>query len=199
MGKFISFEGIDGSGKTTASKKLYEYLLSLNIDAIWTREIGGTEVAEKIRDIVVNNDMEDMTEIMLIMAARCENIEKIIKPALSYGKYVICDRYIDSTAAYQSKNEEEMERIFSLHDHIFNGFLPSRTIYMKIDPKIALARATIRGDTNKFEAKPEDFYHKVTNNYDYLADRFSKRISIIDASQTQEQVIDDVIKALNLK
>ncbi len=198
MNKFITFEGIDGSGKTTVSKRLHEYLISKNIDSVWTREIGGTEVAEKIRNIIINNPMEEMAEIMLIMAARSENIEKIIKPALSAGKYVICDRFIDSTAAYQAKNNLDIDYIFFLHNNLLKEFMPDRTIYMQIDPNIALERAAVRGDTNKFEAKSKIFYQKVKNNYDYLANKFNSRISTIDASMSQEQVFNSVIDALKI-
>ena len=99
-GLFITFEGTEGSGKTTQSKILYEHLKSQNIKTIWTREIGGVEIAEKIRDIILHNEMDIMTEFLLVLAARKEHITKLIKPSLEDGYVVICDRFIDSTLVY---------------------------------------------------------------------------------------------------
>ena len=196
--KFIVFEGIDGSGKTTQSKKLYEYLLRKNVDAIWTREIGGTNIAEKIREIVVYSKLVPTTELLLILAARSEHIEKVIKPALEEGKFVICDRFIDSTAAYQSRSEADMDRIFYLSNMLFDNFLPDETIYLKIDPEIALKRAYERGELNKYEMKGLAFFREIVINYNALSTRFKDRIIEIDGSNNSEEVFQEILAKLGL-
>ncbi len=121
--KFISFEGGEGSGKSTQSKMLHEYLLSQNIKSIHTREVGGTKEAEKIRDLLVYSELMPTSELMLIMAARYEHINKVIIPAFLEGSWVICDRFIDSTACYQSTNSNlSLHMIYELHKKlmIFN-------------------------------------------------------------------------------
>jgi dTMP kinase len=197
-GKFITFEGIDGSGKTTQSKRFYEYLISSGIDAIWTREIGGTDVAEKIRELVVNHEEISATaELMLILAARAEHIEKVIKPALMAEKYVVCDRYIDSTAAYQGKTKKHIEKIFYINSIFFDDFLPDQTFYLKIQPEIALSRANDRGKNNKYEARGLDYIKFVSDNYDELSKDFSYRIKTIDASGNEDEVFGRLIKFLD--
>ena len=196
--KFIVFEGIDGSGKTTQSKKLYEYLLRNNVDAIWTREIGGTNIAEQIREIVVYSKLVPTTELLLILAARSEHIEKVIKPALEEGKFVICDRFIDSTAAYQSRSEADMDKIFYLSNMLFDNFLPDETIYLKIDPEIALKRAYERGELNKYEMKGLAFFREIVINYNALSMRFKDRIIEIDGSNNSEEVFREILAKLGL-
>ncbi len=192
MNKFITFEGGEGSGKTTQSKKLYQYLIDNNFSAIWTREIGGTELGEKIRDLIINNKMLTKTELLLVIAARNEHIENVIKPALAEGKYVICDRFIDSTAAYQAEDIAEMKNIFYLNQTIIGDFMPSLTIYMNLDPEIALKRAIARGDTNKYEDKPMEFHKRIAAHYKFLSSQFSFRIQEIDGS-LNEKVISELI------
>lgn len=113
LAKFITFEGGEGSGKSTQSKMLYDYLESKNVNVLLTREVGGTLEAEKIRDILLHSHLLPMTELMLVMAARFEHMSKIIIPALKQGIWVICDRFIDSTAAYQGINSDiGIDKIF---------------------------------------------------------------------------------------
>lgn len=199
MKKFITFEGGEGSGKSTQSKKLYEFLIENGIPAIWTREIGGTELAEKIRDLIVNNKMLTTTELLLVIAARNEHIENVIKPALAQGKYVICDRFIDSTAAYQAKDITEIDRIFYLNQMIIGNFMPEYTIYMKLDPEIALKRAILRGDTNKYESEPITFHKKIAEHYKFLCEQFSFRLQEIDASLNEDKIFEVIINKLRAR
>jgi dTMP kinase len=198
MYKFITFEGGDGSGKTTQSKKLYEYLTSIGVDALWTREIGGTDVAEQIRDIVVTKDLIKNTELLLILAARSEHIEKVIKPALNDGKVVICDRFFDSTAAYQGSSIEEVKRIYYLNSLFFTNFEPEKTIYVKLDPKIALERTKLRGENNKYENKNIDFHRKVAENYDFIAQSFMSRVKVVNGELTEEKVFKQILEHLKI-
>lgn len=202
---FISFEGCDGSGKSTQSKMLYEYLLSQNIEVVHTREIGGTDLAEKIRDLVVYEDFESMSQLMMVMAARYEHINKVILPALLQGKWVICDRFIDSTACYQSGDSGlDMDEIYELHaklmkvsysnevmdhnhpeinihDYDKKGIMPDITFFIDIPPKISLQRAQIRqGEKNNFDLKPLAFYQQVYDRFKMLCNKFQERIVVIE-------------------
>ena len=135
---------------------------------------------------------------MLIMAARSEHIYSVIKPALQQGKIVICDRFIDSTAAYQAETEDDIKRIFYLNDLVFDYFLPSITFYLKIDPKLGIKRALDRGEINKFEMAEMNFHEKVSENFDFLAKTFPSRIKTIDASKDSNQIFEEIIEKINL-
>lgn len=186
-GQFITFEGGEGSGKTTQSKLLYEHLISQGIKCLWTREVGGTPSAELIRAILLHQELLSTTEILLIMAARFEHVEKIIKPAIKAGKTVICDRFLDSTMSYQDR-----KLAFKLHQEIFDAFMPDVTFFIDLKPDIALNRAMIRGDVNKFEAKDLDFHLKVYNNFQCLAQEFEDRIIVVDGSHTKDEVHNSI-------
>ncbi|MDX2050597.1 MAG: dTMP kinase [Rickettsiaceae bacterium] len=198
MNKFITFEGGDGSGKTTLSKKLYEFFLFKEIDAIWTREIGGTEIAEKLRDMILTNKLLNNTELLLILAARNEHIEKVIKPALQNGKIVICDRFVDSTAAYQSENEYDIKKIYYLHRVLFDNFFPDKTIFLKLEPQDGLKRVKKRGELDKFEKKDLTFHKKIAANYHFINNNFPERICEIDASERDDIVFENILNALDL-
>lgn len=189
--KFITFEGGEGSGKTTQSRMLYEYLKNKGLPVLWTREIGGTKEAELIRDIILTNDLLEMTELLLIMAARLEHIEKVIKPALIEGKWVICDRFIDSTCCYQES--VGIETVLRLHNEIFKNFMPDLTFFVNLPPDVALARAIARGDSNKFESKPLVFHKAVYESFKRLALKFPERIQEIDGSGEAKDVLGSII------
>lgn len=201
--QFITFEGGEGCGKSTQSKLLYEYLLSKNIKAIHTREVGGTVEAEKIRHLLIYSELKPMSEVMLVMAARYEHIHKVIIPALLDGSWVICDRFIDSTACYQSGDSGlTIEDIFELHESLMKynpenpsganasefdiekastkGIMPDMTFFMDVPPSVGLNRATERGDANKFEVKELDFHSKVYEKFKIIAAMYENRIVSID-------------------
>jgi len=204
--KFITFEGGEGSGKSTQSKMLYEFLVSKRIKAIHTREVGGTIEAEKIRHLLLYAELMPMSELLLVMAARHEHLNKVIVPALLDGFWVICDRFIDSTAAYQSgESGLTIEEIFELHrnlmavdsasehygseeampDQILNqtnefkrrsGIMPDITFFMDVLPEIGLERASTRGDANKFEAKNMVFHKKIYGRFKSIAAMHNERV-----------------------
>lgn len=215
--QFITFEGGEGCGKSTQSKLLYEYLLSKNIPAIHTREIGGTVEAEKIRHLIIYSELKPMSELMLVMAARYEHINKVIIPSLLEGKWVICDRFIDSTACYQSDESGlNLEDIYELHETLMTykpeefdkiskskrdaykfstkGIMPDITFFMDVSPDIGLNRATERGDANKFEAKKLDFHNKVYQKFKTAASLHNERIVSIDAGDKQIDEIQQFIR-----
>jgi dTMP kinase len=215
--QFITFEGGEGCGKSTQSKLLYEYLLSKNIKAIHTREIGGTVEAEQIRHLIVYSELLPMSELMLVMAARFEHINKVIIPALLDGSWVICDRFVDSTACYQSgdsglsigdiyelheslmKYSQDSENVgsdtaFDAYRYSIKGILPDITFFMDVPPEIALNRATERGDTNKFESKKLEFHDKVYERFKTVASTYTDRIISVDADDKSIEEIQGFIR-----
>ena len=145
-GLFISIEGPDGSGKTTQINLLRDFLIDNNVydfEVIFTREPGGTTIGEKIRDIILDNshtEMDDLTEAMLYAAARAQHVEEVIKPALKEGKLVICDRFVDSSIAYQEYGRNLGEKVSIINKIAVNQTMPYRTIFIDIDPELARNR-----------------------------------------------------------
>ncbi len=214
-GKFITFEGGEGCGKSTQSKMLYHYLLSKNIPVDLTREVGGTPPAEKMREILLYHELLPMSELLQIMAARYEHMHQRIIPKLNSGSWVICDRFVDSTACYQgqnildkilikspysSKKKEKasgIDLVYNLHES-FISFMPDCTFWIDVKPEIALSRALKRGDNNKFEDKEIDFHQKVYTGFQYISAKFFKRIVKISAlTLSAEEIHDIIIKYCN--
>lgn len=219
--KFITFEGGEGSGKSTQSRLLHKYLLSKRIKSIHTREIGGTIEAEKIRHLLVYSDLYPMSELMLVMAARYEHINKVIIPALLDESWVICDRFIDSTACYQLGDSGLTIRdIYDLHTNLMRvsydnkikniakskigtyvfetpGVMPDITFFMDIPPEVGLKRVQGRGHSNKFENKSIDFHYQIYERFkDIIANNKERIISILcqDKSIIEiHQIIIDLI------
>lgn len=212
--KFITFEGGEGSGKSTQSKMLFEFLLSKRIKAIHTREVGGTIEAEKIRNILLHSELYATSELMLVMAARYEHINKVIIPALLDGNWVICDRYIDSSACYQSGDLGlTIDDIFDLHhklmkisynneiDNINNqnfllthqGLMPDLTFFMDVPPSIGLERVSIRGDMNKFEEKNFTFHQNIYDKFKIIAENNLDRIITIECENNNIDQIHQII------
>lgn len=206
-GKFITFEGGEGCGKSTQSNMLYQYLLSRNIPVDLTREVGGTLSAEKMREILIYQELLPMSELLQIMAARYEHIHKRIIPKLNAGIWVICDRFIDSTACYQGSyisdklpqatNKDHglisIEQVYALHHSLIAPILPDCTFWIDLPPEIALSRAQVRGDTNKFESKDISFHQAVYNRFQYISLRFLDRIVQIPALNLSTAEIHDMI------
>lgn len=200
LGKFITFEGGEGSGKSTQSKMLYDHLNDKNVKVLLTREVGGTSEAEKIRDILLHSHLLPMTEIMLVMAARFEHLNKIIIPALKQGTWVICDRFVDSTAAYQGMNSDiGIDRIFAMHDEILGGLLPDTTFFIDLAPTVALTRAKSRGDNNKFEDKDIKFHNSVHEGFIEISKKFKNRVIRVKAEDlTTAEIHKKILQHLKL-
>ena len=154
-GKFISFEGVEGAGKSTQSKLLVEYLNKNGIKAVWTREPGGSEGAEEIRKVIMlggANQWDGITELLLMSAARRDHTEKKIKPLLKEGYVVVSDRYFDSTIAYQGYGHElDLNKIKAVQNVVLDGFKPDITIILDLEVEKGLARTEVRGEKNRFE------------------------------------------------
>ena len=202
-GIFISFEGIDGSGKTTQITKIQAWLQQRGHDCLITREPGGTQGAEAIRNLVMHQKdfaFSPAVETALLYAARKDHVEKIIKPALQKGIMVLCDRFHDSSLAYQGGGRKlDAEWIMKLHLLLLNDFMPDLTFYFDIDPKQAHERREKRNHQEKdvFESTGYEFMQRVKSHYDQLASLSPQRIITINASQSREDIFADLTHYLD--
>lgn len=200
QGTFITFEGGEGIGKSTQCQMLYEYLKSQNIPVILTREVGGTNVAEKMREILVHTDLLPMSELLQAMAARYDHMVKKIIPALQAGNIVICDRFIDSTACYQGLElENGIELVYNLHKDLMPPLMPDITFFIDVESSIAIERVNSRNMSNKFDVRGLDFYNKIYDCFKGLSEKFPERIVTIKASDLNPEQVHELIKKhLNL-
>ncbi|MEA4191345.1 dTMP kinase [Mycoplasma sp. 4463] len=201
---FISFEGLDGSGKTTLTQKLYVKLQELypHIPALWTREPGGRGIkeAEKIREIILSkeSDLSPVAEALLYTTSRRIHLEKVIWPALKENKILICDRYVDSFYAYQGYARNlGIEFTKAITNIVINGTMPDITIFLNLTPEQAKKR---REETRLVEDRMEQeklqFHHDVYKGYLEMIKSDPQRFIIIDATQTEDEVLEDIIKQL---
>lgn len=200
--KFITFEGIEGSGKSTQSKKLYEFFLSHKIDTILTREPGGVKASEKIRELLLDNSLERLeakTELLLNFAARIEHVEKLIKPALLQNKVVISDRFYDSTFAYQgSAFKLGFETVLKTKNIAICDFKPDITFLIDLPVEEAFARIKTRSSNNRYEQMSFDFHQRVRDGYLKLNEE-NQRIILLDGLQSPDEIFSQIIKILNIK
>ena len=192
-GLFITFEGIDGCGKSTQLELLKEDFRKEGLDFIEVREPGGTAVGEKIRNILLdrqNDSMTRMAELLLFEAARAQITEEVIIPALESGKHVICDRFYDSTSAYQGyANKMGRDLTDFLNVKATSGVSPDLTFLLDIDPSTAYERRTGRdGEEDRIEMMGLSYQEKVREGYIELSKEEDKRIRVIDATKTREQI-----------
>jgi dTMP kinase len=192
---FITFEGGEGSGKTTQSKRLLEYFKSQNIPCIWTREPGGTKVAEVIREVLIHNDMDVTTELLLALAARNEHLHEVIFPALKAGQVVICDRFIDSSLCYQG-HKLGVDKVLHLHKEVFGDIMPDMTFFIDVPVKEGLARAQNRGGNNRFESVPMETHEKLRQCFNKLVEIFPERIIKIDGLKTENEIENIIIERI---
>ena len=197
MGKglFITFEGADGCGKTTQMNLLAEYLKKENIPFILTREPGGKGLGEKVREILLNYEgpVSDRCESFLFLADRAQNIDIIVNPAVEKGKIVLCDRHIDSTVAYQGYGRGlDIERINMLNDIATNGEKPDLTFVFDIDVETSMKRVGTEKD--RLESAGIEFHNRVRNGYLELAKQEPKRIKVLDATKSIEEIHKQVIE-----
>ena len=186
-GRFISFEGGEGSGKTTQIRLLHKHLVSENRPVLLTREPGGTPSAEAIRALVLTGAQDKwhpVSETLLFLAARVEHVERVIKPALADGKTVLCDRFIDSTMVYQGLGKQlGMDYIAALHNLILGNFQPDVTVLLDINPAIGLERVKTRpGNELRFEGMDIGFHRQVRAGFLSLAKAAPERFRVVDAS-----------------
>ncbi len=196
-GKFITFEGIDGSGKSTQAKMLLEFLRSKGIDAILTREPGGTRVAEKIRQILLdrgNMELCPRAELLLYLASRAQHTEEVIKPALMRGSWVISDRFSDSSIAYQGAARElGMETVREMSLFATDGLVPDITFFLDISPSVASERMQRDGKTlDRLEAETKEFIDRVRHGYIWLAQNEGSRFISINGERAVEEIWEEI-------
>ena len=201
-GKFITFEGIDGSGKTTQINLLEQKLIKEGISPLILREPGGTRLSERIRQILLdrkNINLSSVAESLLFVAARAQLVSDQIKPALEQGKYVICDRFIDSTVAYQGYGRRlNVEYLEQLNNYATDNIHPDITIILDINPEKAALRK--QSDTpDRMEDIGIEFFLRVQQGYYEIANRYSKRCVIIDGNLSENKVFELVMKEVNKK
>jgi dTMP kinase len=196
-GKFITFEGGEGTGKSTQSKLLVEYLNYNNIKSVWTREPGGCDEAEEIRKLVISGSTDgwdSMTELLLMYAARKIHTEKKIKPLLAKGITVISDRYLDSSLAYQGFGHNmELEKIEIIRKLVLENFKPDLTLVLDLDVEVGLRRANERGEKNRFEEKDIEFHKKVRSGFNYICETEKDRCVKINVNGYDEKKLFDKI------
>ena len=202
-GKFITVEGVEGVGKSTNIDTLKTLLEDSGIEFILTREPGGTELAEKIRDLLLDireEPLGEMSELLLVFAARAQHLNQLIKPALSSGKWVICDRFTDATYAYQGGGRGLNKLVISdLETMVQQDLRPDITVLLDLDPEIGLQRAAARGALDRFEQEELSFFTRVREAYLERAEAEKERFIVIDAAQELESVKKDLLSQLRIR
>lgn len=199
-GYFITLEGPDGSGKSTQIRLLKEYFIEKGYEVVETREPGGTRISEKIRDIILdteNTEMSPVTEALLYAAARAQHVHEVIYPSIQNGKIVICDRYVDSSIVYQGMARGlGKETVGAINNIAIQGVMPDLTLVFDIDPETALNRKVSGNDADRLELEDIEFHRRVYNGYREIAKDSQRRIMIINASGSVEEIHKCIIKAV---
>ena len=205
MAPFISFEGIDGSGKTTQLGLVENHLRSLNIEVVVAREPGGTEVGESIRQILLHSKtarLQPISELLLYYASRHQNLCQNILPALQAGRWVLCDRFADASLAYQGYGRGiDLQFIQQLNRAVVQQRQPDLTVLIDIDPALALSRARERNrqnvvDETRFEKESLEFFHRVRQGYLKIAQTEPERVRIVSGNLSIEEVHQEILMLL---
>jgi len=197
-GLFITVEGGDGSGKTTQLAFIRGFLEERGEDVLYTREPGGTPIGERIREIILDKDhpeMDAMTETLLYAASRAQIVSEVIKPALAAGRTVVCDRYVDSSIAYQGYGRELGESVAVINGYAVQDCMPDLTILLLVDPEEGRQRLADR-PLDRLEQEGLTFHGKVYQGYQALAEQFPDRIRAIDGTMDVASVSREIAKAL---
>lgn len=202
-GFFISFEGLEGSGKSTQVGLLGSKLKEEGKEIVVTREPGGTRIGELIRNVTHNRENVDLTavtEAYLMAASRAQHVREIIKPALESEKIVIADRFIDSSLAYQGygRNLGE-ETIWQLNSLAIEKVLPDLTFYLDVPPEIGFSRRNDTDKIDRLDLQQKDFYDRVYTGYKKIAEKYKERIVVVDSSKSIEEVKEEIRKIINDK
>lgn len=202
-GKFITFEGCDGCGKSTQLRLLSEYLVANEIPHIFTREPGGGKISEAIREILLNGknaEMTDECEALLYAAARAQHLKDRVEPALAQGKLVICDRYVDSSLAYQAYARGlGVEFVEKINAFALEKYRPDVTIFIDLTPEEAFARKHGADENDRLEQAGMSFHQKVYDGYKRIAEAEPNRVVCVSGRQTPQQVFDDVLHILRAR
>lgn len=194
-GKFITFEGNDGCGKTTISNRIYNELKNEGYDVMFTREPGGISISEKIRSIILdpqNTEMDARCEALLYAAARRQHLVEKVLPALANGTIVLCDRFIDSSVAYQGVARGlGVDEILEINEFAIEGNMPDATVLLHINAEKGLERIEGRTKKDRLDKEALTFHKKVEAGYQLVAEQFPQRIKLVDASKNENQVFKE--------
>ncbi|AUM63114.1 dTMP kinase [Brevibacillus laterosporus] len=204
-GMFISLEGGDGAGKSTAITLLEKRITEQGLPVLVTREPGGVDIAEQIREVILNRantKMDGRTEALLYAAARRQHLVEKVIPALEQGKIVLCDRFIDSSLAYQGVARGlPTDEIFAINQFAIEDRMPDLTFYLDVSPEVGLARieANSNREKNRLDLEKVSFHNRVREGYELLIHKFPERIVRINADQPIEQVVDEMLAIVQEK
>jgi dTMP kinase len=202
-GTFITLEGVEGAGKTSILQELYQYFEAQGQKVVKTREPGGIEIAEKIREVILakeHTSMDGRTEALLYAAARRQHLVEKVLPMLEEGYIVLCDRFIDSSLAYQGYARElGMDEVYNINKFAIQDCMPDITLLFDLDPKIGMERIRKNKDReqNRLDLEKLSFHEKVYEGYQLLVNRFPDRIKVINANQPINSVLQDCINEIN--
>ena len=196
---FVTFEGLDGSGKSTQAELLRARLEADGVEVVSTREPGGTELGEKVRDLVLHGGhVTPWAEALLYAAARAQLVDEVIRPALERGASVVCDRYVDSSVAYQGVGRElGLDRVLDLNLAAAGGLLPDRTFLLSLEAAEIAGR--LRGEHDRLERESEEFHARAAAGYRELAKRFPERIVVLDARRPAHELAGQVYGASRIR
>ena len=193
-GYFISFEGVDGSGKSTQISKLKEYLEASGYEVVLSREPGGTDIGEQIRSVILdpnNQGMTAVTEALLYAASRAQHVHDVIAPAVEAGKVVICDWFVDSSIAYQQYGRKLGECVRIINGYAIDGCMPDLTFLLKVKPDVGGTRIGSR-EKDRIELEDKSFHEAVYQGYESLQEEFSERIVGIDAARSVDEIFAEI-------
>ena len=194
QGKFITFEGIDGAGKSTHIASVHTFLVARGKTVVVTREPGGTELGEAVRGLFLERSMSPHTEALLVFAARREHLETIVWPALDRGAWVLCDRFTDATFAYQGGGRRlGFERIAALARWVHADFNPDLTLLFDLSPDAARERVAQRGELDRIESEASEFHRRVRDAYLQRAQAEPTRITVLSSEQSKDTVRSRVL------
>jgi dTMP kinase len=198
---FITFEGPDGSGKTTISRKVVEALMQEGYDVVYTREPGGIEIAEEIRNVILdpkNTKMDVRTEALLYAASRRQHLVEKILPALEAQKLVICDRFVDSSLAYQGIGRGiGVDEVFQINLFAIDHHMPELTLYLDVHAQTGLSRITSRKFKDRLDREDVSFHLDVVKGYEQVVERFKDRIVKIDANRTIDEIVKEALRIIH--
>lgn len=200
QGRFITFEGIDGAGKTTHIDALEQAWRQQGRDVVRTREPGGTPLAEKLRELVLHDSMDPLTEALLVFSARRDHLQQVIRPALARGAWVLCDRFTDATFAYQGAGRGfELAVLRQLETWVQEGLQPDLTLLFDLPPAVAAGRLQAARQPDRFEALDAAFFERVRAGYLARQSAQPDRFAVIQADALPAEVALQVREAINVK
>lgn len=194
-GLFITLEGGDGAGKSTQIRNIERFFEERGLTVTHTREPGGPSIGEKLRDILLdpdNSEMEAVTEMLIYAAARAQNVREIVEPALERGEIVICDRFVDSSIAYQAFGRQLGAMVREVNAYATGGLRPDLTVWLDIDPETGRARAAHDKDPDRLEQESSAFHSRVREGYASIAKTEPERFKRIDATHTVEEIKEEI-------